>query len=154
MLEQNLKEKAKGDSLVLLTLLSWLQALAVLASRLAWVRNVALALSLRVRRVPIYYRRAEPSPQIRRHRLAKPDWVHKEVLRLKALMADAGCRVIADTFNRLHANAAMSVGKTFVSELVRKHKYAIQMLRRKRVIRKRREVKTASLSVRTIRGLP
>jgi transposase InsO family protein len=116
---------------VLLTLLSWLQALAVLASRLAWVRKVALALGLRIRRVPTYYRRPEPSPQIRRHRLAKPEWVHNEVLRLKALMADAGCRSIADTFNRLYANVAMSVGKTFVSELIRKHKHAIEVLRRK-----------------------
>ena len=36
-------------------------------------------------------------------RTRKPDWVIDEVVRLKALMSDAGCRRIADTFNRLHA---------------------------------------------------
>ena len=39
-------------------------------------------------------------PALRTH---KPDWVVEEIVRLKALMPDAGCRRIADTFNRLHA---------------------------------------------------
>ena len=43
----------------------------------------------------------------------KPEWVMLEVLRIKALMGkNAGCRKVADTFNRLHA--PMSVGKSFV----------------------------------------
>lgn len=74
---------------MLLTLLSWLHALAALVSRFALVRNVAFVIALRIRRVPAY-RGIEPKPQVRRHRLAKPEWVRKEVLRLKALMVDAG----------------------------------------------------------------
>jgi transposase InsO family protein len=116
---------------VLLTLLSWLHALVALATRSVWFRNFVLAIELRLPSAPRYYRRIEPSPEIRRHRLAKPDWVHKEVLRLKALMADGSCRKIADTFNRLYMNRGMTVGKTFISELIRKHKHAIWVLRRK-----------------------
>ena len=45
----------------------------------------------------------------------KPEWVMLEVLRIKALMGkNAGCRKVADTFNRLHA--PMGVGKSFVSD--------------------------------------
>ena len=41
-----------------------------------------------------------PAPLTRK----KPDWVVQEVLHLKALMGkNAGCRKVADTFNRLHA---------------------------------------------------
>ena len=32
----------------------------------------------------------------------KPEWVVQEVLRLKALLPDAGCRTIATTFNRIY----------------------------------------------------
>ena len=36
----------------------------------------------------------------------KPKWVMLEVLRLKSLMGKtAGCRKVADTFNRLHARS-------------------------------------------------
>ena len=54
----------------------------------------------------------------------KPDWVVQEVLRLKALMGKSvGCRKVADTFNRLHAPTR--VGKTFVSDTIRNHQYAL-----------------------------
>ncbi len=54
----------------------------------------------------------------------KPDWVVQEVLRLKALMGkNAGCRKDADTFNRLHAPTR--VGKSFVSDTIRNHQYAL-----------------------------
>lgn len=62
----------------------------------------------------------------------KPAWVRREVIRLKALMPDARCRLIADTFNRRFAvDKRMTVGKSFVAETVRKHCYEIQVLRRK-----------------------
>jgi transposase InsO family protein len=57
--------------------------------------------------------------------------VIQEVMRLKALMPDAGCRTIADVFNRRFAHRYESVGKTFVGELVRKHGHAIWLMRRK-----------------------
>jgi multisubunit Na+/H+ antiporter MnhG subunit len=61
-----------------------------------------------------------PAPLIRK----KPDWVVQEVLRLKALMGkQVGCRKVADTFNRLHAPTR--VGKSFVSNTIRNHQYAL-----------------------------
>ena len=53
-------------------------------------------------------------------RARKPDWAVEEIVRLKALMADAGCRRIADTFNRIHAaRHRTTVSKTWVAVLVR-----------------------------------
>jgi len=66
-----------------------------------------------------------------RRRPPKPEWVRKKVIRLAALMPQAGCRSIAHAFNRLHGSKGMTVGKSYVNEVVRKHKYEIQVLRRK-----------------------
>ena len=61
----------------------------------------------------------------------KPPWVKQELIRLKALMPDAGCRSIADIFNRRFAGSSkVTVGKTFVSGVIRKHHYEIQVLRK------------------------
>jgi putative transposase len=61
----------------------------------------------------------------------KPAWVRKELIRLKALMPGTGCRGLADIFNRLFfSKRRMTVGKTFVSELLRKHRYEIEVARR------------------------
>jgi len=61
----------------------------------------------------------------------KPEWVRKKIIRLKALMPEAGCRSIAHAFNRLHERKGMTVGKSYVNEVVRKHRCEIQILRRK-----------------------
>ena len=54
----------------------------------------------------------------------KPAWVMLEVLRIKALMGkNVGCRKVADTFNRLHT--PMSVGKSFVSDAIKRHQYLL-----------------------------
>ena len=54
----------------------------------------------------------------------KPEWVMLEVLRIKALMGkNAGCRKVADTFNRLHT--PISVGKSFVSDAIKRHQYLL-----------------------------
>lgn len=54
----------------------------------------------------------------------KPEWVVQEVLRLKALLdKHAGCRKVADTFNRLHTPTR--VRKSFVSDTIRNHQYAL-----------------------------
>ncbi|PUE12946.1 hypothetical protein B9Z33_05560 [Limnohabitans sp. T6-20] len=58
----------------------------------------------------------------------KPDWLRREVLRLKAHMPCAGCRAVARTFNRLHPG--LSVGKTFVAELIASHQHEVAGLRR------------------------
>lgn len=60
----------------------------------------------------------------------KPAWVVAELIRLKALMPDAGCRHIADSFNRRFGESrGMTVGKTFVSETIRQNLNSIQRLR-------------------------
>lgn len=67
---------------------------------------------------------------------AKPAWVIREIIRLKALMPGAGCRSISLVFNRrfaAHANFGrrMRVGKSFVADTVRKHHYEIEFARRR-----------------------
>ncbi len=66
------------------------------------------------------------------HRQPKPVWVRQDIIRLKAIMPEAGCRKIAHTFNRRFARSKqMTVSKTFANEIIRKYKYQIQVLRRK-----------------------
>lgn len=62
----------------------------------------------------------------------KPTWVRREIIRLKALMPDAGCRTIAHCFNRRFASRKqMTVGKTYVADTIRRHHYAILAARRR-----------------------
>lgn len=62
----------------------------------------------------------------------KPDWVPKEIIRMKALMPELGCRKLADSFNRRFKNSKqMTVGKTYVSNVIQKHEYDIQIIRKK-----------------------
>ena len=63
----------------------------------------------------------------------KPAWVRREVIRLKALMRETGtCRAIEKTFNRRFAyKKHMTVGRTFVNELIRKHRYQIELKQRR-----------------------
>jgi hypothetical protein len=52
----------------------------------------------------------------------KPTWVKHEVVRLKALMPQAGCRTIAHLFNRRWTpRRGMTVSKTYVADTCRKH---------------------------------
>jgi transposase InsO family protein len=78
-------------------------------------------------------RRLPDSPPRRIHSLAKAPWVKQEVIRLKALMREAGtCRAIADCFNRRFGERRkMTVGRTFVNETIRRHRYEIEVLRRR-----------------------
>lgn len=69
-------------------------------------------------------------PEVRLCARRKPDWVIREVLRLKVLMNHAGCRKIAHTFNRLHAHGHTSVGKSFVAHCIQTHQHALADLRR------------------------
>ena len=78
-----------------------------------------------------YRRLGEPKATQFRSRL-KPPWVRREVIRLKALMLEAGtCRAIALVFNRRFAGKRnMTVGRTWVNEVIRKHRYEIEIVRR------------------------
>ncbi len=84
-----------------------------------------------------------PAPLTRK----KPDWVVQEVLRLKALMGkNAGCRKVADTFNRLHSPTR--VGKSFVSDTIRNHQYALL-----NISRELRNKPPAPVSVNSVWGI-
>src|SRR3990172_5570850 len=61
----------------------------------------------------------------------KPKWVKHEIIKLKAFLPQAGCRTIADTFNRIFLFEEMSVGKSFVHGVLQRHDYQIQVLRKK-----------------------
>ena len=77
-------------------------------------------------------RAAERQPGSFRLTAPKPPWVKDEVIRLKALIPDGSCRKIAAIFNRRFENhRQMSVGRTYVSTVIRKHRYEVQVLRRK-----------------------
>jgi len=72
---------------------------------------------------------APPGPYLR---APKPPWVKKEIIRLKALMADTGCRKIAAAFNRNNSvSKGMTVSKSYVNTVIREHLYEIQVLRKK-----------------------
>ncbi|WP_152223094.1 integrase core domain-containing protein [Pseudomonas sp. SCB32] len=61
----------------------------------------------------------------------KPAWIIDELIRLKALMPTAGCRRMADTFNRLHAQRRqITVSKSFVAYMLRRERYAVECKRR------------------------
>jgi len=79
------------------------------------------------------YRRIGDSNRIPFRIQPKPAWVRREIIRLKALMSDTGtCRRITEVFNRRFADKRkMTVGKTFVWELLRRHRYEIEVERRK-----------------------
>jgi len=86
--------------------------------------------------IPRYGRRKTlPIPTLRRIS-AKPEWVRQEIIKLKAQGPDLGCRHIAMIFNRRYAAKGMTVGKTFVSEVIRKHHYDIHVIRQKLRCRK------------------
>ena len=81
------------------------------------------------------WKRTLPDQPMRQSR--KPAWVADELIRLKALMPQAGCRRIADTFNRrFAANRQMTVSKSYAAYTLRGQRYEIECLRRK--IRQRR----------------
>lgn len=84
-----------------------------------------------------------PAPLTRK----KPDWVVHEVLRIKALMGKhAGCRKVADTFNRLHAPTR--VGKSFVSNTIRNHQYVLL-----NISRELRDKRPAPVSINRVWGV-
>jgi len=63
---------------------------------------------------------------------AKPDWVKKEVIQLKSMMQHKGCRKIAFEFNRqFKVSNNITVGKTYVANIIREHQYQIQVLNKK-----------------------
>ena len=68
---------------------------------------------------------AGPAPRSQR----KPDWVRRELIRFKALSPELGCRVIAEVFNRQFADRRVSVSKSYVAQVLRRHHSEIAYLR-------------------------
>ena len=60
----------------------------------------------------------------------KPQWVTNEVIKIKALMPKASCRIISLIFNQRHQQKE-TIGKTFVDYTIRNHLYEIQQQRKK-----------------------
>jgi hypothetical protein len=86
---------------------------------------------------PILHRRPHPygrisGPKRIAYQRRKPEWVRQQIIRLNALLSEAGtCRAVAEIFNRRFAHKKkMTVGKTFVSEVLRKSRYEIGIVRR------------------------
>lgn len=77
------------------------------------------------------YRRIVPTLPSRRSR-RKPEWVRREVIHLAALLGEPSCRTIAGIFNRRFAHARkMTVGKTFVHDLLRERRHEIAFEKRR-----------------------
>ncbi|MBX3308309.1 MAG: transposase family protein [Nitrospira sp.] len=108
---------------------AWLIGLLVRWRRfLQWVHQ---SLVTRVRHRRRGHRCPIPTPR-RVFAQPKPTWVREEIIRLKALMPEAGCRTIAHTFNRQWRDRRqMTVSKTYVADTCRKHQYEILHARQK-----------------------
>lgn len=66
----------------------------------------------------------------RKRNRKKPQWVVKEILYLKAVYPDLGHRKVAQIFNRRFSiTKNMTVSKSYVANLISRHKYEIQVLR-------------------------
>lgn len=81
--------------------------------------------------IPHYFRFKKKQIAIRGHRKPKPNWVKREIIRIKAHMPKAGCRLIADVFNRSFAVKEMTVGKSFVYSVLWDNIYEVETLRKK-----------------------
>jgi len=100
---------------------------------------MALVLTLR-KHFPVYgHKKVPESPAPRRRFPRKPDWVARELIRMKALMPNSGCRALAATFNRRFAGKE-SVGKSYVHGVLLKHRHEIVLLRKNLKKRKPRPV--------------
>jgi putative transposase len=60
----------------------------------------------------------------------KPDWVGRELVRIKAWSPQLGCRVIAEVFNRQFAERRITVSKSHVNDLLRRKRLDVLRLRR------------------------
>jgi transposase InsO family protein len=66
-----------------------------------------------------------------RYSQQKPEWLKHEIICLKARLPKAGCRSIADICNRrFAASRKVTVGKTYVHQILQRHDYEIKNLRR------------------------
>ena len=79
--------------------------------------------------------RSLPDPAcIHRHiNRKKPDWVIKQVIKIKVFHSQAGCRAIANIFNSRfenHKSTPETISKSFVANTLKNYLYDIQIIRR------------------------
>ena len=114
------------------TAVAFVLLLVVAACLLVVYHHRPATLSRRRRQVGM-----EPPANAHHFSPPKPAWVRHEVIRLKALMPDAGCRRLALTFNHLHEKrCGITVGKIFVAGVLRESGEEVMRTRRK--LRRRR----------------
>jgi len=104
-----------------------------------------LLLGLYLRTQPPHHGRRRAAmgyePPVLYRRAPKPEWVRLEIIRLKAMMPDKGCRKLAEIFNRLYGHRGDTVGKTYVSGVLCKYRYEIEAQRKR--VRNRRHKPTS-----------
>ncbi len=78
---------------------------------------------------PVYrtYRTIKKPLPNRYHK--KPDWVIRTIISFKARMPNAGCRVLAASFNRQFGHKE-TVSKTWVNNVIKKYQYQITFEKR------------------------
>jgi len=102
-----------------------------------FLKKLRLFLLLLKLQKPYLYKRhriqpADKQPRVNVKRQRKPEWVKREIIRLKAFMIHDGCRKVADAFNRLHGDKrATFVSKTYVAGIICKHHHEILRMRKK-----------------------
>ena len=106
---------------IMQTIFNWLRLLCKLLCQL-FIRR-----SYHKKRFTTHH--SEPS-NIRYRYQPKPSWVKDKVIYLKANLPNYGCRKIAVTFNRIYANKNVSVSKSTVYSLIKKHSYEINQMRK------------------------
>ena len=105
-------------------IICWLLAWALAWLGLHWQRAIG-------RDVPLHARRVSAlalGPPIRCRK--KPAWVLRQLVLLKAHLPDAGCRLLAITFNRVFAHRDVSISKSFVHRALRDQAYAVMQARK------------------------
>ncbi len=63
--------------------------------------------------------------QSRRRKNAKPPWVPETLIELSRRSPQCGCRALANLFNRSYNDSGVSVGKTYVSDILREYRLTI-----------------------------
>lgn len=90
-------------------------------------RQLSLTRHVWRRRITLVEKAETPPLQCR----AKPAWVQRELIKIKAHSYDSGCRAVADIFNRrFAAEKGVTVGKTFVASVLRAHMADILRIRK------------------------
>lgn len=95
-----------------------------------WLKCLLLTPNYSRKRKHVEIELVSSAPEYHRNK-KKPEWVVRELIRLKARMIHDGCRVVANAFNQLHSESrTMTVSKSYVAGIVAKNKHAIYLQRK------------------------